>query len=101
MVGFMIGTVPSLLSAGAALAFVLLLVLGAGRIARLGGFAPHATARATARATGRKELMVQEVLALDSRRRLSLVRCGGRRVLLLTGGTQDVVVGWMPDGNAP
>ena len=29
------------------------------------------------------------------RRRLLLVHCGERRVLLLTGGAQDVVVGWL------
>jgi flagellar protein FliO/FliZ len=40
------------------------------------------------------------VLALDSGRRLHLVRCEGRDVLLLTGGPQDVVVGWLPDREA-
>ena len=40
-------------------------------------------------------LPVQDVLALDPRRRLHLVRCDERRVLLLTGGAQDVVVGWL------
>jgi flagellar biosynthetic protein FliP len=40
-------------------------------------------------------LAVEQSLALDARRRLHLVRCAGRRVLLLTGGTQDLVVGWM------
>lgn len=28
-------------------------------------------------------------------RRLVLVRCDGREALLLTGGAQDVVVGWL------
>jgi flagellar protein FliO/FliZ len=37
---------------------------------------------------------VQDVIALDSRRRLYLIQCQDRRVLLLTGGGQDVVVGW-------
>ena len=40
-------------------------------------------------------LALEQSLALDARRRLHLVRCAGRRVLLLTGGAQDVVVGWM------
>lgn len=44
-------------------------------------------------------LAVEQVLALDARRRLVLVRCGARRVLLLTGGGSDVVVGW-PDSAA-
>jgi flagellar protein FliO/FliZ len=38
---------------------------------------------------------VQDVLALDARRRLHLITCDGRRVLLLTGGAQDLVVGWL------
>jgi hypothetical protein len=40
-------------------------------------------------------LALEQVLALDPRRRLCLVRCGTRRVLLLVGGTQDCVVGWL------
>ena len=45
-------------------------------------------------ATGRL-LAVQDMLALDPRRRLYLVKCDQRRVLLLVGGAQDVVVGWL------
>ena len=40
-------------------------------------------------------LALEQVLALDARRRLVLVRCGGRRLLLLTGGAQDLVLGWL------
>ncbi len=40
-------------------------------------------------------LAVEQVLALDARRRLLLVRCDGRRLLLLTGGAQDVSLGWL------
>jgi len=40
-------------------------------------------------------LRLEQALALDARRRLLLVHCGERRVLLLTGGAQDVVVGWL------
>ncbi|MBN8891274.1 MAG: flagellar biosynthetic protein FliO, partial [Rhodospirillales bacterium] len=43
-------------------------------------------------------LAVARTLALDPRRRLHLVRCEGRQVLLLTGGAQDIVVGWLPPG---
>jgi flagellar protein FliO/FliZ len=40
-----------------------------------------------------------QTLALDPRRRLHLIRCDGRHVLLLTGGGHDLVVGWLgPDG---
>ena len=42
-------------------------------------------------------LRLRRVLALDARRRLSLVQVGGRQVLLLTGGGQDQVVGWLPE----
>jgi flagellar protein FliO/FliZ len=40
-------------------------------------------------------LGLEQAIALDARRRLLLVRAGARRVLLLTGGPQDVVVGWL------
>ncbi len=42
-------------------------------------------------------LGLQGVVALDARRRLSLVQVGERRVLLLTGGGHDQVVGWLPE----
>lgn len=47
-------------------------------------------------AAGRR-LAVEEALPLDARRRLLLVRCDGRALLLLTGGTQDAVIGWLPE----
>jgi flagellar protein FliO/FliZ len=53
-------------------------------------------AAATARQGGRR-LAVEEAVALDARRRLVLARCDGRRLLLVTGGGQDVVVGWLPE----
>ncbi|WP_198373092.1 flagellar biosynthetic protein FliO [Roseomonas rosulenta] len=77
------------LTAAASLLAVLGLVLLGGRLLRAGGFAP--AARAGTR------VGVQESVALDPRRRLVLVRCDGREVLLLTGGTQDQVVGWLPE----
>jgi flagellar protein FliO/FliZ len=45
-------------------------------------------------------LRLEQVLALDARRRLLLVRCGPRRVLLLTGPGHDTVVGWLADADA-
>ena len=39
---------------------------------------------------------VEESVALDTRRRLVLVRCDEKSLLLLTGGAQDQVVGWLP-----
>jgi flagellar protein FliO/FliZ len=47
-----------------------------------------------------RRLALEEALALDPRRRLLLVRCDGRGLLLLTGGTQDAVLGWLPEQGA-
>ncbi len=44
-----------------------------------------------------KILILRESIALDPRRRIHLVQCGQRQVVLLTGGGQDLVVGWMQD----
>jgi flagellar protein FliO/FliZ len=84
----MISGIPLLASAGAALAAVLGLIWLLTRAARLTGFARGGQ-------PGGRILSVEAVAALDTRRRLHLVRCGERRVLLLTGGQQDVVVGWI------
>ena len=43
-----------------------------------------------------RRLSVQEVLPLDPKRRLVLVRCDGRDLLLLMGGAGEVPVGWLP-----
>ena len=79
--------VSSLLTAVAALVVVLALVWLGARAARLTGLAP--------RPSGARILALQDTIALDSRRRLLVVRCGARDVVLLTGGGQDVVVGWI------
>ena len=44
----------------------------------------------------RRRLAVQEVLPLDAKRRLVLVRCDDRDLLILTGGAGDVSLGWLP-----
>jgi flagellar protein FliO/FliZ len=44
-----------------------------------------------------RTLVIRESVALDPRRRLHLVQCGQRQVVLLTGGGQDLVIGWMQD----
>jgi flagellar protein FliO/FliZ len=79
--------VSSLLTAVAALVVVLALVWLGARAARLTGLAP--------RPSGARILALQDAIALDSRRRLLVVRCGAQDVVLLTGGGQDVVVGWI------
>ena len=76
-----------MLTAVIALGAVLGLVWLASRAARLGGLAP--------RKAGGHSLTVRDAIALDQRRRLHLVSCEGHDVLLLTGGEQDVVVGWL------
>lgn len=42
-------------------------------------------------------LMLKESIALDPRRRVHIVQCGQRQVVLLTGGGQDLVIGWVQD----
>jgi len=83
----------SILTAIAALAAVLALIWLAGRLARFGGMAQRP-------ASGRL-LAVQDVLVLGTRHRLYLVKCERRRVLLLVGGTQDTVVGWLDREEPP
>ena len=79
--------ISTLLPALAALSAVLALVLLAGRAARLTGLA---------RAANGRRLILQDTLALDRARRMHVVRCDGRDLLLVTGGGRDVVVGWLP-----
>jgi flagellar protein FliO/FliZ len=80
-----------LITAALALAGVLAALVMALRGLRAAGMA---------RAGGRR-LAVEEAVALDGRRRLVLVRCDGRHLLLLTGGAADSVVGWLPAEPAP
>jgi flagellar protein FliO/FliZ len=82
----MVITSTALLTAAATLAAVLALIWLAGRAARYGGLARRPASGSL--------LSVEDVIALDSRRRLYLIACQDKRVLLLTGGGQDVVVGW-------
>jgi flagellar protein FliO/FliZ len=42
-----------------------------------------------------RTLAIEQTLALDPRRRLLLIRCDGRQLLLLTGGPEDLLIGWM------
>lgn len=81
-------TPPSLLLALLALLGVVGLILLARRAALL--------MPSLARLPGAAgPLRLEQTLTLDTRRRLLLVRCGARKVLLLTGGGQDLVVGWL------
>lgn len=73
------------LGALTALAAVLALVLLSARLLRR--FAPGAVPSSASR-----RLKLIEVLPLDTRRRLLLLSCDGRQILLLTGGPQDLVI---------
>lgn len=77
----------SFLTAAVALAGILGVIVLLGRALRHTSFARPMRAART--------LTVTETLTLDSRRRLHLIQHGGKSVLLLTGGENDVVVGWI------
>ncbi len=79
-------SLPMLLTSLAALAVVL-----AGLALLLRGL----RAAGAGRAPGRR-IKVEEAMAIDSRRRVVLLRCDGRHLLLLTGGGTDLVLGWVP-----
>ena len=76
-------------SAAGSLAAVLLLIFLIGRAIR-------ATRSVQLRPNSSRRLRLLESLAIDPKRRLVLLECDGRPVLLFTG-TQDQVVGWLPE----
>ena len=78
---------PNLFPILATLAGVLALAVLAGRAARFSGLVKAGTGQ---------RLAVQEMLSLDRTRRLCIVRCDGRDLLLLLGSTDQNVVGWLP-----
>lgn len=83
----------SLLSAGATLLGVIGLIILIGRLA--GRWNAHLPLRG--QASGR--LQTEATLFLDTKRRLHLIRCDGRRFLLLTGGSADLFLGWLPESD--
>jgi flagellar protein FliO/FliZ len=72
------------------LAAVLALIVLAGQVIRRLGLTPGLSHRM--RSGPGRRLEVVEALPLDARRRLLLVRCDGRDLLLLVGGSQELVV---------
>lgn len=80
-------TGSSAITAIGVLAGVVGLVLVIGRLASRFSF--HTTTKAG------RTLFLRESIALDPRRRVHLLQCGNRQVVLLTGGSQDVLVGWI------
>ena len=86
-------TAQTLLTTAGGLALALALVLLAARLARAFGFPSVGGAIGGARGGGRqRRLALAETIALDGRRRLHLVRCDGRDILVLTCGGQDVML---------
>lgn len=81
----------TLLTTAGGLALALALVLLAARLARVFGIA-SASGQIGGGAGRQRRLGLSETIALDTRRRLHLVRCDGRDILVLTGGGQDVML---------
>jgi flagellar protein FliO/FliZ len=73
----------------AVLAGVLMLIVAATRLFQFGLWRPQPRPGRT--------LVLRESIALDPRRRIHLVQCGQRQVVLLTGGGQDLVIGWLQE----
>jgi hypothetical protein len=86
----MLSALAQAVGAAAALAVVVLLVVLAGRGARL--------LPVVKRAEGQAAVRLRGTLALDTRRRLHLVEADGRQALVLTGGGQDVLIPWGTPG---
>jgi flagellar protein FliO/FliZ len=82
-------SLPGIVAALLAVLALAVLVGRALRGTRLGGGVPGRRPR------------IAESLALDPRRRLLLVACDDRHLLLLTGGPADLVVGWLAPTPAP
>ena len=94
MITFASNIMPTL---GALLA-VLALILLAGRLAKMTNVARILPCRPRHSA----RLRILDTLALDRARRLHIIRCDGRDLLLLTGGPSDLKVSWLPTtGDAP
>ena len=86
-------TLTSLLTACAALVAVLALIWLAARLLR--------ASKLVTLPASQRSLAVREILPLDAGRRLYLIGCQNRAVLLLTGSNNDVVVGWLPTSEEP
>ena len=80
-------TWSALAATAAALAGVLALIWGLQMLART---------RLRPRGGGRR-LQLTETIALDARRRLHLITCDGRSLLIQTGGTENGAISWLPD----
>ena len=82
-------TTQAALLAFGVLVGILILIFAGARLLQFGAWRSQPRSGRT--------LVLRESIALDPRRRIHLVQCGQRQVILLTGGGQDLVVGWMQD----
>nr|WP_321984386.1 hypothetical protein [uncultured Lichenicoccus sp.] len=87
-------SVHDLLTIGAGLAAVIVMILLARYGTRFTGLLPKPGQKQTV-------LSIRASLSIDPRRRLNLIDCDGRRLLLLTGGTTDLMLGWLPQDERP
>ena len=79
----------SVLGLTVALATVLLLIVGLGRLARRFGL------NALARGGHQSRLSVAASVAIDPKRRLIIISCDDREGLLLLGPHGDLMLGWI------
>ena len=74
---------PTVALALGALAAIILAILGGARMLRATGFTPTA-----------RRLRVVDQISLG-RSTLRIIACDGREMLIISGGTQDTMLGWL------
>lgn len=79
-----------------ALAAVLALIWLAQVLYRLASRSGWLKLPAVGIASPSRRLTLVQALPIDAKRKLHLVRCDFGHVLLLTGGPQDLMLGWVP-----
>jgi len=87
-------SIHDILTVLAALAGVIVMILLVRFGTRFIGLVPRRTSAQGA-------LSLEASLPIDPRRRLSLIACQGHRLLLLTGGPSDILLGWLPPTPLP
>ena len=94
MITYLSTMLPTLGALGAVLALVLL----SGHLAKLAGISRRVLSHPKRNA----RLLIQDTLALDRSRSLHIISCDGRDLLILTGGSRDLIVSWLTDdGHTP
>jgi flagellar biogenesis protein FliO len=81
-------TVQSILTGASSLAAIIAFIVLITRLMR------HRLMTVTGQPN--RTLKLCETLPIDPKRRVHLLECEGGRVLLLTGGSQDQFLGWVP-----